>query len=68
MLVKIDWEWFRKKENEEGMSNMQKTDGCGGLKSETPIEMETVAIETMERTVGDLRRDHKKGQNWISMR
>jgi hypothetical protein len=38
------------------------------LKSQTPIEMEAVAIERIERTAKDLGMAHKKGQNWIPMR
>jgi hypothetical protein len=59
---------FQKNENEEEMWDIQKREGSGGSRSETPIEMEKVATEAMERTAEDLRRDHKKGQNWISMR
>jgi hypothetical protein len=50
------------------MLDIRKREEFGGLKSERPIEMETVAIETIEKTAEDLRIDHKKGQNWIWMR
>jgi hypothetical protein len=55
----------QKNENEEEMSDIQKREGSGGSKSETPIEMTAVAIETIERRAEDVRRDHKRGQNWI---
>jgi hypothetical protein len=47
------------------MFNIQRREGSDRWKSETPIDMEAVAIETIERTAEDLRRNHKKGQNWI---
>jgi hypothetical protein len=53
------------KENEEEMFDIQKREESGGLKSETRIEMEGVAIETIERTPKDHSRAHKTGQNWI---
>jgi hypothetical protein len=55
----------QKNENEEGMSDIQKREGSGGSKSETPKEMTAMAIETIERRVEDVNRDHKRGQNWI---
>jgi hypothetical protein len=57
----------QRNENEEEILDIQKMEGYDSSKSETLIKMET-AIETIERTVEDLCRDHKKGQNWISMR
>jgi hypothetical protein len=57
----------QKNENEEEMLDVQEREGSGCSKSETAIEMEPVAIETIERTAEDLHRDQKKGQNWISM-
>jgi hypothetical protein len=62
--VEISWEAFRKKE----MLDIQKMEGSGGSKSEAPIEMEAAAIETMDGTAEDLRRNDKKRQNWVSMR
>jgi hypothetical protein len=59
---------FQKKENEKEMLDIQKREGSGGSTSETPIDMQAAAIETMDRTAEDLRRNHKKGQNWVSMR
>jgi hypothetical protein len=59
---------IQKKENEKAMLDIQKREGSGGSKSETPRDMEAVAIETMQRTAEDLCRGHKKRQNWISMR
>jgi hypothetical protein len=58
----------RRNENEEEMLDIQKREEPDDLKSETPIEMETVAVETIEKTAEYLRMDHKKGQNWIWMR
>jgi hypothetical protein len=55
-------------ENEEECSDIENRKGSGDSKSERPTEMEAVGIETIERTVEDLHRDHTKGQNWISMR
>jgi hypothetical protein len=51
----------RKKENEEEMSDIQERENPDGSKSETLIEMEAFAIETIERTAEDLHRDHKTG-------
>jgi hypothetical protein len=51
-------------EKEEECSDIEKREGSGSSKSQTPIEKEAVAIE---RTADDLRRAQEKGQNWISM-
>jgi hypothetical protein len=59
---------LQNKENEERMLDIQKRKGSGGSKSETPIEMKAVAIETIERRAKGVRSGHKKGQNWIWMR
>jgi hypothetical protein len=58
----------QKKENEEEMLDIQKRGGSRVSKSKTSIEIKAMAMETIQRTAEDLRRDHKKGQNWISMR
>jgi hypothetical protein len=50
----------QKKENDEGILDIQQREGSGGLKSETPIEMELVVIETINRTTGYVRRDHER--------
>jgi hypothetical protein len=50
------------------MLDIQEREMSGDSKSETPIEMEAVAIERIERTAEGLRRDHKTGRNWIWMR
>jgi hypothetical protein len=46
-------------ENEEEMLYIQKREGSSDSKSETPIEMEAVAIEAIEGTAKDLRMYHK---------
>jgi hypothetical protein len=58
----------QKNENEEEMLDNQKRERYGGSKSETPIEMEAMAIETIERMAEDVRRDHRMGHNRIWMR
>jgi hypothetical protein len=58
---------FQKNGREEECSDIKKTEGSGGSKSQTPVETERVAIERMERTAKGLRMAHRKGQNWISM-
>jgi hypothetical protein len=58
----------QKNENEEDMLGVQEREGSGDSKSKTPTEGEGVTIETIERKSEGLRRDHKKGQDWISMR
>jgi hypothetical protein len=58
---------LQRKENEEEMLDIEKSEGSGGSKSETLIEMEAVAIERIEGTPKDLRLAHKKVENWISM-
>jgi hypothetical protein len=58
----------QKNENEEEMLEIQKREGSGGWKSEKPIEMKVVAIETIERTAEDLCLAHKTGESWIWMR
>jgi hypothetical protein len=55
-------------EKEKECSDVEKSEESGRSKSETQIEMEAVAIEIIERVAEDLRRDHEKGQNWISVR
>jgi hypothetical protein len=47
---------------------MEKREGSGGSKSETPVKREGVAIERIGRTAEDLRMARQMGQNWISMR
>jgi hypothetical protein len=49
------------------MLDIQEREMSGDSKSETPIEMEAVAIETIKRIAEDPRRDHKMGRNWIWM-
>jgi hypothetical protein len=53
---------LQKSENEEQMLDIQKREGSGDSKSQTPIEAKAVAIETIERTADDLLSDHKTGQ------
>jgi hypothetical protein len=55
----------QKKENQEKILDIRKKEASVGLKSETPKEMEAVAIETIEITAENLGEDHKKGQKWI---
>jgi hypothetical protein len=50
------------------MSDIQKSEGSGSWKSETPIEIKAMVIERIDGTDGDLRRAHKTRQNWIWMR
>jgi hypothetical protein len=50
-------------EKQEEFSDIEKTAGSGGSKSQTPIERERMAIERIEGTAEDLRMAHKKGQN-----
>jgi hypothetical protein len=57
-----------KREKEGERSDIEKREGSGDSKSQTPIEKERVAIERIERAPEELRVAHKKGQNWISMR
>jgi hypothetical protein len=54
----------QKNENEEEMLRSQKREASGSSKSEAPTEMKAAAIETIERTVEDLHRARKTGQNW----
>jgi hypothetical protein len=49
---------------EEECSDIEKREGPGGSKSQTPIEREGVAIERIERRAKNFRIAHKKGQNW----
>jgi hypothetical protein len=49
------------------MLDIQRREESGSSKSETLIEMDSVAIETIERTAEDLRRDHERdrtGSEW----
>jgi hypothetical protein len=59
---------FQKTEKEEECSDIKKREGSGGSKSQIPLEREAMAIERIERTGEDHRRDHKAGQNRIRMR
>jgi hypothetical protein len=54
-------------DNQENLSDIEKREGSGGSKSQTPVEKEEVVIERIEKTVEGLRIVHNKGQNWISM-
>jgi hypothetical protein len=54
-------------EKEEECSHIEKREGSGDSKSQTPIDREGVAIERIERTAKDLRMAQQKGQNWMSM-
>jgi hypothetical protein len=55
-------------EKEEEFSDIEKTEGPGGWKSQRPTDEEVLAIEVIDRTTEDPCRAHKKGQNWIWMR
>jgi hypothetical protein len=57
---------LQKIEREEECSDIEKREGSGSWKSQTPIERG--GMEGIERTAEDLRMAHKKGQNWISIR
>jgi hypothetical protein len=58
---------LQKREKEEECSDIEKREGLGHSKSQTPIER-AVAIERIERTGEALRRADKRGQNQIMMR
>jgi hypothetical protein len=58
----------QRKESEEEMFDIQKREMAGGSKNETPIEMEGVAIERMERRAQGFHRDHKTGRQWMWIR
>jgi hypothetical protein len=53
---------------EEGFSDVEKREGSGSSKSQTPIERKGLVMERIERTAADLRMARKKGQDWIWMR
>jgi hypothetical protein len=48
-------------ENQEESSDIEKRDGSGGSKSQTPIER---GEAVMERPVKNLRMARRKGHNW----
>jgi hypothetical protein len=50
-------------EKEEECSDVEKREGPGDSKSQTPTEKEGVAIERIERTAEDLRTAQKKGED-----
>jgi hypothetical protein len=45
------------------MSDIQKREGSGGSKSQTPIERKVVAVEAMEKTPEGLHKARETGQN-----
>jgi hypothetical protein len=49
-------------EKEGKCSDIEKREGPGGSKGQTPIERDGAAIERIERTVKDLRMTHKNGR------
>jgi hypothetical protein len=53
---------------EEECSDIEKREGSGCSKSQTPISRNGLTIERIERTAEDFRTSHKKRQNRISMR
>jgi hypothetical protein len=53
---------------EEECSDIEKSEGSGSWKGQTPLEIEGAAIERTEKTAEDLRMADKKGQDWLSMR
>jgi hypothetical protein len=59
---------LQKIEKEEECSDIEKREGFGGSKSQTPMAREALVIKRIERTAEDLGRTDKTGQNWISMR
>jgi hypothetical protein len=53
-------------EEEEDFSDIEKREGTGDSKSQTPTERRG-AIEKIKRTARDLCIAHKQGENWISI-
>jgi hypothetical protein len=58
----------QKIEKEKERSDIEKGEGSGCSKSQTPVEKEEIIIKRIERTAKDFRMVHKQGQNRISMR
>jgi hypothetical protein len=58
----------QKNENGEGNLVIQKREESGRANSKGHIKVEAVAIERIQIESQDLRRTHKKRQNWIRMR